>query len=305
MRPDRIAILDWSAESRPKTGRDSIWLGIAGPDGAVEAENLRTRAEAEAHLHALAAKALERGECLLIGADFAFGYPAGFAAGLTGRAMALAVWEWLAARIEDGPDNTNNRFEVAAEANRAFPGLGPFWFRPAGRDLPDLPAKGTARTFRDLPDLRAVDARARGAQSVWKLGGAGSVGSQSLTGLPVLWRLRQAFAGRVAVWPFETTEAAPVILAEVFPSLLRAEIATLLRRVENGRDGRTGPVPDEVQVRLLAGALAELGREGGLAPLFAAAGGAAPEEEGWVLGVGAEATLRAAARAVEATALAP
>ena len=30
---DRVAVLDWSAASTPKRGRDSIWLGVAGPDG--------------------------------------------------------------------------------------------------------------------------------------------------------------------------------------------------------------------------------------------------------------------------------
>ncbi|MGY6409514.1 MAG: molybdopterin-binding protein [Alkalilacustris sp.] len=267
-------------------GRDSIWLGLATPGGAVTAENLPTRAAAEARLQALVAEALERGERLLIGADFAFGYPAGFAARLTGRAEALAVWDWLAARLRDGPDNANNRFEVAAEANRAFPGLGPFWFRPARTDLPDLPLRGNDRTFRDLPELREVDGRAPGAQSVWKLGGAGSVGSQSLTGLPVLWRLRAAHPGQVAVWPFEDMAGAAVVLAEVFPSLLRAEIA--------GQPSDPDTVLDERQVRTLATALARLAATDGLGPLLDAADGPALAEEGWVLGVGQEAALRAA-----------
>ncbi len=69
---DQIAILDWSAESRPRRGKDSIWLGIAGPDG-VSAENLPTRRAAEARLRALVADAVARGQRLLFGADFAFG----------------------------------------------------------------------------------------------------------------------------------------------------------------------------------------------------------------------------------------
>lgn len=285
---DRIAVLDWSAAARPRTGRDSIWLGLAA-SGGVSAENLSTRAAAAARLDALVAEALEARARLLIGADFAFGYPAGFAAVLTGRPEALAVWEWLAARVEDGPDNANNRFAVAAEANRAFPGLGPFWFRPAAQDLPDLPDRGRARSFRDLPELRQADRLARGAQSVWKLGGAGSVGGQVLTGLPVLWRLRQAHPGRVAVWPLEDWQRAPVVLAEVFPSLLAGAVAEAERRAP-------GLPRDAHQVCLLARALARLAAAGRLAALFHP--GQPPallREEGWILGVGHETALQAAA----------
>ncbi|MDZ4135457.1 MAG: molybdopterin molybdenumtransferase MoeA, partial [Paracoccaceae bacterium] len=126
MRFDRVAILDWSAAKGPRRGRDSIWLGIAA-GAAVEARNIPTRAEAEAALHALVADALNKGERVLIGADFAFGYPAGFARALTGQNRALAVWDWLAARISDTPRNVSNYRDVAAAINAGFPGEGPFW----------------------------------------------------------------------------------------------------------------------------------------------------------------------------------
>lgn len=285
-----MAVVDWSSAARPRRGRDSIWLAVAeaGRPASPAPENLATRAEAAQRLGALAAEAVAGGGRLLIGADFAFGFPAGFAAGLTGRPEALAVWEWLAARLSDGPDNRNDRFALAAAINRIFPGVGPFWFRPAGLNLPELPLRGRDRGgYGALDDLRETDRRARGAQSVWKLGGAGAVGGQVLTGLPVLWRLRAAHPGKVAAWPFEPCDHAPVVLAEVFPSLLRAELAA---------SGAPAMPRDAHQVRLMATALARLAREGGLAALFAAADPAAPlPEEGWILGVGAEHVLRAAA----------
>lgn len=282
-----MAVLDWSAEGRPKLGRDSIWLGVVA-GGSVTVENLPTRRAAEARLGLLVADALARGARLLIGADFAFGYPAGFAARLTGRAEALAVWAWLAARIEDGPDNANNRFAVAAEANRAFPGVGPFWFRPASRDLPDLPLRGSARHGHGLPERRLADIRGRGAQPVWKLGTPGAVGSQALMGLPVLWRLRAAHPGRVAAWPLEPWVDAPVVLAEAFPSLLAAAVAAAARdHPDEPRDAH--------QVRLLAQALARLAESDRLAPLFRPdVPGAVLREEGWILGLGHEAELEAA-----------
>jgi len=291
MRFDRIAILDWSAESRPKRGKDSIWLGIAGPDG-LSAENLPTRFAAEARLRVLVADALACGERLMIGADFAFGYPAGFAAQLTGRAEALAVWEWLAGAIEDDAKNRSNRIAVGAAINRRFPGLGPFWFNPMTSDFPDLPRQGSTRhSYGPLNDLRATERAARGAQSVWKLGGPGSVGSQALTGLPVLWRLRDRYAGQVAVWPFEPVETVPVVLAEVFPSVLAAEIRA---------SQATGTmVPDEAQVRLLAATLWQMQKKGaGLDALFVTPPEPEVQEEGWILGVGHETALKAAAQMV-------
>ncbi|MCC5984157.1 MAG: molybdopterin molybdenumtransferase MoeA [Rhodobacteraceae bacterium] len=250
------------------------------------------------------AEALGAGERVLIGADFAFGFPAGFSRALTGRDAALAVWDWLAGRITDDARNRNNRFAVAAEMNRALPGLGPFWFRPAGPDLPDLPLKGRARHGHGMAETRVTDARAPGAQPVWKLGGAGSVGSQVLTGLPVLWRLRAAYPGKVAVWPFEETRTAAVVLAEVFPSLLRERIAAVMPS-RRGKPGRHDwPVMDAVQVRMLALALARLGD--GVDALLAAPDRTAPlAEEGWILGVGAEARLIAAAAGVGGDALPP
>lgn len=307
---DQVAILDWSAASTPRRGADSIWLGLAGTVLAgtppITSHNLPTRAAAETALLALVRDCLADGKRLLIGADFGFGYPAGFARTLTGQAAALAVWEWLAARIEDDTRNRNNRFAVAAAANRALPGLGPFWFRPAAQGFADLPLKGRARHGHGLAEFRAVERLSPGAQSMWKLGGAGSVGSQALTGLPVLWRLRTAFPGRVGVWPFEPAwRDAPVVLAEVFPSLLADQVAALCTRDDSAR-----PVKDAVQVRLLAGALARLAGSGGLEPLLEAV----PDdpliraEEGWILGAGpggAMAALGQAAQAVGTEALPP
>lgn len=276
MRPDRLAILDWSAANRPRQGKDSIWLGLS--DGS--ATNPRTRALAFEALATLVEDSLTRGETLLIGADFPFGYPAGFARGLTGQDGALAVWGWLAAHLTDEPDNRSNRIELAARINATLPGFGPFWFNPTRQDVPALPHKGSLRADHGFPEHRLADATAKGAQSPWKLGGAGAVGSQALTGIAMLERLRQAFPGRIAVWPFEPLTA-PVILAEVFPSLLAAEVNARLK---------PGVVKDQVQVTLLAQALHALPS---LAPLLETPDDPRIADEGWILGLGHEAALRA------------
>lgn len=286
MRPARVAVLDWSAAGKPTPARpvaDAVWLGVADA-GGTGAHYFRTRAAAETALRALIAQALETGETLLVGADFPFGYPAGFARALTGRDGALSLWPHLAGLIRDTEANENNRFRVAQDLNGRFPGLGPFWGRPTHLDLPGLPARGTDRTFRWSPALRACEAAAPGVQEVWKLYTTGSVGSQALLGIPALQRLRLAFPGRVTVWPFEPP--GPVVLAEVWPSLLSPQVAA-----------RMGPgaIKDQVQVTLLATALFRLGQAGALGPLLSPdAPGETLREEGWILGAGHAARLAAA-----------
>lgn len=286
---DTILIVDWSARSAPSPVRpaaDAIWLGQAGAAGPRETYH-RTRSAAIAYIEERIAIELDAGRRVLIGFDFPFGYPAGFAQTVTGQADALAVWEWLAGTIKDADDNRNNRFEVAARLNALFPGTGPFWGRPADPGVDGLPQRGTERLGHGLPERRAVEDHVRRAQPVWKLYTAGSVGSQMLLGQPWLWRLRQTFGRRLSVWPFEDTDA-PVMLAEVYPSLLS-------RVVDDAAALEPAAAKDQLQVRLLARALAQMSETGTIAAALDAAKGAALAEEGWILGAGAEEELLRAA----------
>ena len=131
-----------------------------------------------------------------------------------------------------------------------------------------------------------VEDRATGAFTCWQMGGAGAVGSQVMTGMAALERLRRAHPGAVAVWPYEALDR-PVALVEVWPSLV-AEAVRAARA--------PGEVKDAAQVRVLARAVAEMDAAGALAGALAVPV-AVPEarEEGWILGVGAEDALRAAA----------
>lgn len=283
---DRVLIVDWSAANLPTSPTrraNSIWIGCHDAEGGAEWHH-RTRASARAHLNDLIDTALASEQRLLIGFDFAFGYPAGFAARLTGRADPRAVWAWLAAAIQDAPDNRNNRFDVAARINAAFPeGPGPFWSHPSGQHWPGLPFRraGIDYAALGLAETRAAEVAAKGAKSPWMLFNPGSVGSQSLLGLPVIHHLSQR--GDVAVWPFDRLDA-PVMLAEVYPSLLAGPVAICANR--------DGIPADQAQVRLLACALWRLSARSGLEPLMAAPDIAA--EEGWILGANDPALLAGA-----------
>ena len=296
-------IVDWSARSSPspkKPAKDAIWWAAARTNGrgvvVGDPDYVRTRHEALDRLAGLIAGELDAGRRVLVGFDFPFGYPAGVAERLAGKASALALWDWLAERIEDGPDNDNNRYAVAAEINAAYPGIGPFWGRPTKWSYPTIPVRASARSRQESqpPERRIADRHAKGAKTVWQLAYAGSVGSQMLLGLPALKRLvtDPRIAGRAAIWPFETglrTPDAPAVIAEVYPSLLRNEVRA--RQYDD-------EILDSAQVRVNAEAFARLDAGGGLAPLLAGAPHLTPAErriveteEAWILGLGHEEAL--------------
>ena len=215
------------------------------------------------------------------------------------RASAFALWDWLASRIEDEEDNTNNRFEVAEKINRTYPGIGPFWGRPGNWHFPGVPTRASRRMGREAhpPERRIADLHARGAKTVWQLAYAGSVGSQVLLGLPAIKRLIEhpRMKGRLAVWPFDTglrTPEAPAVLCEIYPSLLGREVKERMNE---------GEIRDAAQVRVNAEAFARLDALGGLGPLFQGAPYLDAEErriieteEAWILGLGYEEELKKA-----------
>ena len=128
---DTIIVADWSARNTPSPvipSKDAIFICVSRLQEGVSRhpEYFRTRYEAMARVQVLLDGEMVAGRRSFVGFDFNFGYPSGFAKQLTGRTDAISVWKWMSERIEDGPDNKNNRFEVAAEINAQFPGVGPF-----------------------------------------------------------------------------------------------------------------------------------------------------------------------------------
>jgi molybdopterin-guanine dinucleotide biosynthesis protein B len=281
---DRIAVVDWSASSAPpKTSpqADAIWIGQASARGVVTTYH-PSRHLAEQAIVASIAQTRAAWESLLIGVDFALGYPAGFAPRLTGQAQASAVWRWLEEQITDSPANLNNRFIVADAINRQFGGQGPFWGHPNGQSFAHLsPRKRVDYAALGLAERRQVEFLLPRAQPVWKLFTTGAVGGQSLMGQPMIHRL--ATQHGASVWPFDAPSA--VTVAEVYPSLLARAVTAALG---------TASIKDEVQVRLLAQALWRVGQSGDLAGMLAEAPAAVRAEEGWILGATAAGTLLAA-----------
>jgi len=287
---DRYLVVDWSASSVPKRGKDSVWICTLSADGVPSTQNPATRRAAEGIVREALLQAVRQRERVLVGFDFPYSYPAGFASALgLGGPPWSAIWGYLTERVEDDARNANNRFNVAAEINaRLQPPV--FWGCPQSKPLEHLSPKKDQVIYRGeqhargLRESREVEAlllsRRHRPQATWKLTGNGSVGSQSLTGIPVLSRLRHdpVLAPASTVWPFETVvpsipEGRPAVVhAEIWPSLMTVPAVE-------------GRVKDESQVMFLAEEYRARDRGGTLGDLFAAASTHAAREEGWILGV--------------------
>jgi hypothetical protein len=291
---DAYVMVDWSAASRPTTGADSIWIGVLKKNVrlqlAFESHNPATRAEALVQLEKTLSDLARRNDRVLLGFDFPLGFPAGTAAALKLKgAPWSALLAFVAGELKDKPDNTNNRFQVAAKMNRLMTGSAfPFWGAPA-KDAQTMLAVKRPRDHAegDLPEFRRAEQAAKGTSPIWKLYYQGSVGGQALTGLPILKKLKDARGDALKIWPFETGWAplAPadldgvgVVACEIYPSLYNAKAVG-------------GEPKDAAQVRAAAEHFAALDEKGRLGATFGPGKGRegdieiVTQEEGWILGV--------------------
>jgi hypothetical protein len=290
---DNYVMVDWSAAAKPATGADSIWVGIHRRDVRLqlrfESHNPSTRKSAFDLLMSTLGEFDKRGDRTLIGFDFPLGYPVGTAAALKFDGIPWsAMHAFLAKEVKDKPDNANNRFQVAAMMNRLISGGPfPFWGCPPKDVLTTLQSKkGRPHGQGDVPEHRYAELAAKGASPIWKLYTAGSVGSQALTGIPVVKKLRDMRAD-ARIWPFETgyqpltredLEGVKIVMAEIYPSLIKAAPVV-------------GEVKDQTQVRVIGEHFAALDDAGKLGATFGPGKGMADttieavvSEEGWILG---------------------
>ena len=222
---DSFCVVDWNSgnDTGPTPKKDAIWAAAVVAGQAHPACYLRNRDVAMEWITELVETELRASRRLLIGFDFPFGYPAGFAERIVGEANTPKLWDFFAERLQDSPKH-NNRFDLAGELNRRFPGVGPFWFNALKRDIAHLPRKGLARQGHSMKERRAVDMVHPGAFTPWQMGGAGAVGGQVMTGMAALSALRRRFGSKVSVWPFE--QEAEVHVVEIWPSLIDRAVRT-------------------------------------------------------------------------------
>jgi hypothetical protein len=345
---DRYIAVDWSAANAPKRGKDSIWIGEFGPEGRVPSQNPPTRHAAMEEIVARLLGARRRGERVMLGFDFVFGYPRGASAAIVQAIADLAdssaqeespppcpspargevtptltpvfwspsrggdrgggtfpapacqlgdqppwlrLWSALSGAVQDGPDNSSNRFQLAEAINHRLSDGPHFWGHPHQHSYAALHPKRPPGAYATIPERRVAERYVRSAQPVWKLTGVGSVGSQAMLGIARLEALRTdpRLAADIAIWPFETSFAddlsKPITITEIYPSLFPVSAVDGLPR-------------DRAQVEVTTTRFADLDRAGLLhAFLSPPAEVTADErailiaEEGWIAGAGHQALL--------------
>ena len=298
---DAYIMVDWSAASKPVTGANSIWIGVLAKDARLKfqftAANPDTRLKAVELITQLIAKLNRRGDRVLLGFDFSMGYPAGTADALGLDIETMPPWKamqaHLSSKLRDTPDNSNARFAIAAGMNyKISQGPFPFWGAPKRDQVNTLAAKKGEFSVGRLPEYRLCEEHLRNTikakpKSVWQLAYTGSVGSQSLTGIPHVRNLL-ASLDSAKLWPFETgfeelTEDAlqntKTLIGEIYPSALE---------VTCGK----GEILDRAQVRSIAYHYCDLDGKSRLGRVFAP-----PKsldrgiihkivaEEGWILSI--------------------
>lgn len=341
---DTYVMVDWSASSRrapAKPKEAAIWWAAhplrsdAAPgfraldtekqrdghtcvfyrDGGVQIYE-RTRAGAIESIRKFLVHETENDRRVLVGFDFAFGYPEGFfptlrEADVIEEPTARAFWNWVSEAVtENDKTNANNRFEVAGRLNRALRSgptdHGPFWGHPKSSRFPGLTwynpyaqERGRDWSF-GFPKHRMTERRAMGAtpSTLWQLyWGPSVVGSQALMGLHHVHHLRSRLEHleSAVVWPFDEGMQCPVVEAsESHPRIVIAEIyPSLLKKYYRGEPG----VTDSAQVSVNARAFAHLDQHHstlfrslfqGPDDLTEPERRIVMDEEGWILGVGFE-----------------
>lgn len=285
---DRYMAVDWSASNTPKRGKDSIWISKVGRGPSGPALNCATRSEALAEIKDHMRESVRQDKRLLIGFDFAFGYPKGTAALLEVEGWH-GLWSFLSTNIQDAKNNRNNRYDFANEINarlqrRLGIDAGPFWGHPHQHRYTALMPKKPTPWPDAVDQFRHVESVTQGAFSVWQLAYTGCVGSQTLLGISALQSLRRdpEFVDAIAIWPFETQFARdlskPIIFAEIYPSA--HDVVPI-----------DGYPKDAAQVVAVTRDLRQWDESGALhqklapqSPLSTSKMSAVLSEEGWILG---------------------
>lgn len=223
-------MVDWSSVNQPQIGHNSIWYALLDVNRMfLTTQNPPTRRQAHAEIRELLHNAITEGKRVLIGFDFPFGFPFWFANCVSSKIPPWkAVWQKVTNLYQDDENNQSNRFEVAAKLNKEFTGEAyPFWGCPRNRVTRYLDSH--KHTPIGCEEFRLTEKIVTGPQSAFKLFGQGSVGSQSLTGIPYLMQLRydKTITRFAKVWPFETDFVVPriergvpsIVFAEIYPSI--------------------------------------------------------------------------------------
>jgi hypothetical protein len=187
----RLIAVDWSGAVIGAQHR--IWLAEASEPGVLDRlESGRTRSAFISHI----CSTLERDPDTVVGLDFGFAFPA---------------WFMRQLGVGSGPELWAH---VAEHGERWLSECAPpFWGRFA-RPRPFIQGDHFRRTEHDVRCVGSI-----APKSMFQIGGAGSVGTGSIRGMPLLHALRAAGAH---VWPFDPP-GWPLVV-EIYPRLLTGPV---------------------------------------------------------------------------------
>ena len=237
--------VDWSGAADPAGQRRAIWVAEAVDGALVTLTAGRTRAETVTWILERA----DRGEPPLVGFDFSFSFPAWWGREL-GASCGPDLWPVVAERGEEWLRGCQP----------------PFWGRTGKSRPPPTAAQDPFR--RTEHELRALGLR---PTSTFQIGGAGSVGTGSIRGMPHLSQLR---AAGVAVWPFDKWSTTGPVAAEIYPRWYTGPVVKSRERERRHHLGELRPpLPPALLDTAASGddafdaALAALVLSAGVAPL--------------------------------------
>jgi hypothetical protein len=197
----RAIAVDWSGR---QTGEASfIWLAEAVDGELIRLEGGRDRAQLANELirtiHLHGTERANEGGSLVVGLDFSFSFPA---------------WFFSA----NGVEQITEMWELVAEHGEAWLAScpAPFWGRP-GKPRPT----GFTQFRQCEHHIEAVSGIR--PKSTFQIGGAGSVGTGSIRGIPMLLQLQRAGA---SIWPFDQPSVgqSPVTVCEIYPRVLTGPV---------------------------------------------------------------------------------
>jgi hypothetical protein len=190
--PRACIAVDWSGAIA--SVRSRLWLADARAGGLARLEHGFSRDEVVRELIDRAA----REPSLVVGLDFAFSFP-GWFVGELGVASARELWELVAREGEDW---------LARCA-------APFWGRPARPRPPEAAGRSAWRAT----ESSRLPVAGIGPKSIFQIGGAGTVGTGSLRGMPYLAELQDA---GFSIWPFDPPRLPMVV--EIYPRYLTGAV---------------------------------------------------------------------------------
>jgi len=216
---DSFVAIDWSGARHPYKGIAvaKCMRGRSAPQLVTPPVNSHwTRVEAADWL----CEELKGRQRLLIGMDFAFGFPfeekAGYLQGRTRKPKTIFdLWRL----IDDASDGETDFGCSAFTSDPRYASL--FW--KSGQS-PEGWIQQKRRT-----ELACATATSTRPETVYKLIGSKQVGKASITGIRVLQHIRRVRNARVSFWPFERPDKSTI--TEIYPTLFRKSATNSLAKL--------------------------------------------------------------------------